>query len=96
MFSAAFCASWTFQKMIASTLTGTVSRVSACSALKAVVWMRSSITATTLSITGMMRKSPGPFTPSSLPARRITNFCQVLAIFSDRPTRAAAISRGAA
>ena len=32
-------------EMIASTLTGTVSFVSACSALKAVVWMRSSITA---------------------------------------------------
>jgi hypothetical protein len=43
------------------------------------------LTATTLSITGMMRKSPGPFTPCNLPARRITNFCQVFAIFSAEP-----------
>ena len=34
MFKAAFCASWTNQKMIASTFTGTVSLVSAASALK--------------------------------------------------------------
>jgi len=37
MLSAAFCASWTNQKMMASTFTGTVSLVSADSALKAVV-----------------------------------------------------------
>jgi hypothetical protein len=28
------------------------------------------MTATTLSMTGMIRKSPGPFTPRNLPARR--------------------------
>ena len=31
----------------------------------------------------MIRNSPGPLTPCSLPARRMTNFCQALAIFSD-------------
>ena len=55
-------ASWIDSWMMASTLTGTVSRVSACSALKAVVWIRPSITATTLSRTGMMANIPAPLT----------------------------------
>ena len=31
----------------------------------------------------MMKNRPGPFTPVQLPARRMTNFSQTLAIFSD-------------
>ena len=69
--------------MIASTLTGTVSFVSACSALKAVVWMRPSMTAMTVSRTGMIANNPAPLTLCSFPILRITNFCQTLAIFSD-------------
>src|SRR5438132_816212 len=82
--------------MIASTLTGTVALVSACSALKAVVWMRSSITAVTLSITGKIMKRPGPLTPWSLPARKTTNFCQALAILSESPMMTAATRKGGA
>src|SRR5450631_2603330 len=82
MLSAARCASCTCQKITASTLTGTVSRGSACSALNCVVWMRSSITAVILSMMGMMANRPGPFTLDSLPARRMTKRSQLLAILS--------------
>ena len=41
------------------------------------------MTAVTVSTIGTIRNSPGPFTPCSLPARRITNRCQLLAIFSE-------------
>ncbi len=44
MLMAAACASVTRQNTIASTPTATVSRVSACSAVMLVVWMRVSIT----------------------------------------------------
>src|SRR5471030_2461345 len=91
--SAARLASCTRQKMMASTLTGTVSLVRACSALKAVVWIRSSITATTVSTTGKIRNRPGPLTPISLPARSTTNFCQVLAILSEAATIAARMTK---
>ena len=83
MLSAARCASCTCQKMTASTLTGTVSRVSACSALNCVVWMRSSMTAVMASMTGMIMNSPGPFTLDNLPARRITKRSQLFAILSE-------------
>jgi len=96
IFSAALSASCTRQKTMASTFTGTVSRVRACSALKAVVWMRSSITIATRSITGMIQNRPGPLTPCSRPARRITNRCQALAICNDRATMNAARTKGAA
>lgn len=76
--------------MMASRFTGTVSRVKACSALKVVVWILSSMVATTLSTTGMIRNSPGPLTPRSLPARNTTHFCQVLAMRKDCDTMAAA------
>jgi hypothetical protein len=74
---------------MASTLTGTVSRVSACSALKPVVWMRSSITAVTASITGMIMNRPGPLTLDSLPARRMTKRSQLFAILSENATNTA-------
>jgi hypothetical protein len=45
--------------------------------------MRSSMTATMLSMIGMITNSPAPRTLWSFPSRRITNFCQTLAIFSD-------------
>src|SRR6185437_12599374 len=83
MLSAALCASCTCQNTMASTLTGTVSRVSACSALKPVVWMRSSITAVMASTIGMIRNRPGPFTLDSLPRRRITKRSQLFAILSE-------------
>src|SRR5665647_2868795 len=95
MLSAARWASCTCQKMTASTLTGTVSRVSACSALNCVVWMRSSITAVTLSSTGMIRNSPGPFTLDNLPARRITKRSQLFAILSEKAVSTARISKPA-
>ena len=94
--SAAFCASCTRQKMMASTLTGTVSLVSACSALKAVVWMRWSMTWATLSRIGKMKNRPGPRTAWKLPARRTTKRCQTLAIFRERATMAASRMKGAA
>src|SRR5271154_4734625 len=76
--------------MIASTLTGTVSLVSACSALKAVVWMRPSITATTLSRIGMIANRPAPLTLCSFPILRMTNFSHTLAILIDKAITAAA------
>jgi retron-type reverse transcriptase len=39
--------------------------------------------ATTLSSTGMIIKKPAPFTLCSLPTRKITNFCQTFATFTD-------------
>src|SRR5690348_3330612 len=50
------------------------------------------MTATTLSIIGMIRNSPGPLTPRNLLARRITNFCQ-LAIFRSIHVRSLCASR---
>src|SRR6185437_14246972 len=93
MLSAALCASCTCQNTMASTFTGTVSRVSACSALKPVVWMRSSMTAAMLSITGMIMNRPGPLTLESRPARRMTKRSQLFAIFSAKKTKAAAIAK---
>ena len=75
---------------------GRILLVSACSALNAVVWMRSSMTATTLSMIGKIKKRPGPLTPWSLPARRTTNFCQVLAILSESAMMTAATRKGGA
>jgi len=60
MANAAFCASWMCQKMIASTFTGTVSFVSAYSALNELVWIRSSMIATTLSMKGLIMKTRVP------------------------------------
>src|ERR1700738_2435461 len=56
--------------------------------------MRLSMTATTWSMTGMIRNSPGPLTPRNLPARRMTNFSQVFAIFSAEAMMIAAIRKG--
>jgi hypothetical protein len=36
----------------------------------------------------------GPLTPRNLPARRMTNFSQVFAIFSEAATMIAAIAKG--
>src|SRR5476651_1787807 len=84
------------QKMIASTFTGTVSFVSACSALNEVVWILSSMTATTLSITGMIMKNPGPLTPCNLPTRNTTYFSQTFATLTDRNTSTAATKNSGA
>src|SRR5215469_8415256 len=83
MLSAARSASCTCQKITASTLTGTVTRLSACSALNAVVWMRSSMIAVTVSRIGMMRNNPGPRTPCNRPARKTTNRSQLFAILRE-------------
>src|SRR5258706_16256253 len=52
------------------------------------------MTATILSSIGMIMNSPGPLTPCSLPARRTTNFCQVLAILSANAMKTATITNG--
>ena len=80
--------------MIASTFTGTVSFVSACLGAESgglntlvddghdVVDDRND------------EEKPGPLTPRNLPARRITNFCQVFAIFSAEATTIAKTTDG--
>jgi hypothetical protein len=56
--------------------TGTVSLVSACSALISVVWMRWSIQDAMVSTKGMMTNTPGPQMACSLPRRSSTTRSQ--------------------
>jgi len=56
--------------------------------------MRSSMTATMWSMTGIMRNRPAPLTPRNFPARRMTNFSHVLAIFSAAAMMMATITTG--
>ena len=58
--SAARSGSWICQNTTASMSTGTVSLLSACSALNSVVWMRWSSQEATLSMKGRMANMPGP------------------------------------
>ncbi len=70
--------------------TGTVSRLSACSALNSVVWIRWSIQAVTLSTTGTMTNRPGPSIACSLPKRSTTARSHWLAIIRVEGVRTAA------
>jgi len=77
-------------------LTGTVSLLSACSALNSVVWMRWSIQVATRSRIGTIQNTPGPLTACSRPMRSTTARSHWLAIISDCGIRKARIASSAA
>ena len=91
-----FSAFQTTQKTIASTLTGTVSRVNADSALTSETRTRWSTDRVIVSMSGMTWKEPGPFSPRYLPRRRTAIFSHCFATFIENrkyaPTMALANS----